>query len=67
MRRNDLIRALRVYARKRNIAFWVDEKKGKGSHYRVKVGNELTTIQSDLNPSRIQRILKQLRIDPAEL
>lgn len=49
MNREQLIRALRRYARKRNIPFQVDTKKGNGSHYIVEVGSERTTLQSDLN------------------
>ena len=67
MNREQLIRVLRRYARKRGIAFKVDNKKGNGSHYVVEVGSERTTLQSDLNPGRIERILKQLKIDPAFL
>ena len=62
MNRNDLIRDLRKYARKNELKLSVDEKSGKGSHYLVKLGTEWTTIQNDLNPHRIERILKQLRI-----
>lgn len=67
MNREQLIRALRRYARKRNIPFRVDTRKGNGSHYIVEVGSERTTLQSDLNPGRIERALKQLKIDPAAL
>ena len=67
MNREQLIRALRKYARKRDIPFSVDTKKGNGSHYIVQVGSERTTVQSDLNPGRIERALKQLKIDPAAI
>ena len=67
MNRDQLIRALRKYARKRGIAFEVETRKGNGSHYRVRVGLELSTIQSELNPGRIERLLKQLKIDPRDL
>jgi hypothetical protein len=61
--RDQLIRALRKYAKRNQMFFEVDVNKGKGSHYRVKLGSIVTTIQQDLNPSRIQRILKQLNIE----
>jgi predicted RNA binding protein YcfA (HicA-like mRNA interferase family) len=43
------------------------QEEGKGSHYRVRVGAKVTTIQKDLNPGRIERILKQLGVSPADL
>lgn len=65
--RDGLIRALRKYARKRELRFEVDKTKGKGAHYKVVVGSNWTTVQSDLTPGRIERILKQLEIDPAAI
>ena len=35
------------------LAFTVDTKNGSGSHYRVRLGAQVTTVQSDLNPGRI--------------
>lgn len=67
MNRDQLVRRLRKYARKRGIRFAVDAKKGNGSHYRVVVGDEITTMQQDLNPGRIERLLKQLKIDLSDL
>ena len=68
MNRDQLIRALRKYVRKRGMEpFIVDTKKGSGSHYRIRLGSEVTTVQSDLNPGRIERILKQLKVNPADL
>lgn len=64
MNRDQLIRALRRYARRNELAFDVDRNKGKGSHYIVTVGSIKTTIQDKLTPGRIERILKQLGIDP---
>lgn len=67
MNRDQLIRALRKYARHKGIAFDLDTKKGKGSHYWVQVGDQFTTVQHDLNPGRIERVLKQLKVDRADL
>lgn len=67
MNRDQLIRALRRYARKRELTFDVDRTKGKGSHYIVTVGSLKTTLQDKLTPGRVERILKQLGIDPAAL
>ena len=67
MNRNDLIRALRTYARRRELEFQVDARRGKGSHYRVVVGRRVTTVQANLHPRMVVAILKQLGIDPADL
>jgi predicted RNA binding protein YcfA (HicA-like mRNA interferase family) len=67
LNREQLIRALRKLARKQGVAFDVETAKGKGSHYRVKFAGRVTTVQHDLNPGRIARILKQLEIDPVDL
>ena len=67
MNREQLIRALRKYARKQGLHFDLDTTEGNGSHYTVEVGSERTTIQSKLNPGRIERALKQLKIDHAAL
>ena len=46
----------------------VDKTLGKGSHYRVRFGGRVTTVQDgDLSPMHIRRICEQVGIDPAEL
>ena len=67
MTQDGLIRALRKYARKRELFFDVDTNKGKGSHYVVTLGQRFTTVQNHLNPGRIERVLKQLGVDPGEI
>jgi hypothetical protein len=67
MTREQLLQALRRYARKTGQTLVVDTRKGKGSHYRVKLGGAVSTLQSDLNPARIARFLKQVGVDPADL
>jgi hypothetical protein len=67
MNREQLIRALRRYARKRGLVFVLDTKKGRGSHYWVQVGSESTIVQDKLNPARIERILKQLKLSAGDL
>jgi predicted RNA binding protein YcfA (HicA-like mRNA interferase family) len=65
MKREDLIRDLRRFARKNGLAFDLLRDKGKGSHDTVKVGDRTTTVQSgELKPLWIKRILRQLEIDP---
>ncbi|CAM2968945.1 MULTISPECIES: hypothetical protein [Methylobacterium] len=64
MKREDLIRDLRRFARKNGLAFALLKDRGKGLHYTVKVGDRTTTVQSgELKPLWVKRILKQLEID----
>lgn len=67
MNRDQLIRSLRRYAKDRGIRFEVDAKKGNGSHYRIRVGDKVSTLQKELNPGRIERFLKQVGVDPADV
>lgn len=67
MNRDQLLRKLRKFARKNGLFYEEDKGRGKGGHYIVRMGDHWTTVQSDLNPLRIERILKQLNIDPALL
>ncbi|WP_306118453.1 MULTISPECIES: type II toxin-antitoxin system HicA family toxin [unclassified Roseitalea] len=60
MTRTQFIRRLRRIARKNGLEFELDNSRGAGSHYIVRVGDKRTTVQSDLNPRRIERIMKQL-------
>ncbi len=60
--------SLRRYATKRNLPFELDKAGGKGSHYRVRLGNQVTTVQSgELSPLLVNRICKQLGVDPADI
>jgi len=61
--RDGFLRALRRYCRKNGMFFRLDEARGKGGHAVVWVGERRTTVQSDLNESRVERILKQLGLD----
>jgi len=45
MDRDKLIKRVQKLAKKQGIEFFVDKKKGKGSHYRVKFGAEVSTLQ----------------------
>jgi hypothetical protein len=68
MQREQLIRALRRFARRRDLAFDVDKARGKGAHYRVRLAGRVSTIQSgDLSPYQVNRICEQLGIDAADL
>lgn len=64
MTREALIRELRAIARKQNLIFEVFTERGKGSHYRVRFGDKITTIQSgELSNLRVRTIKKQLGIE----
>ncbi len=68
MKREDLIRDLRRYARKNGLSFDLDKSGGSGSHYKVKIGDCFTVIQyGEYDPFKVRRICKQLNIDPAQL
>jgi len=64
MKREALIRELRAIARERGVSFEVITDRGKGSHYRVRLGDRRTTIQSgELTPLKVRTIRKQLGIE----
>jgi hypothetical protein len=64
MTRESLLRELRAYARAHKLAFDVDTKLGKGSHYRVTLGDRRTIIQSgELGPLHVRTIKRQLGIE----
>jgi len=63
MKREALIRELKKYARKNSLRLTVVKTKGKGSHYRVYLGEKATTIQSgELKPLLVKTIKKQLGV-----
>lgn len=64
MKREALIRELRALARKTGKDFEVFTNHGKGSHYRVKFGEKVTTIKSgELTPTYVRLIKGQLGIE----
>jgi hypothetical protein len=62
MKREALIREIRALARKRGLAFEVFTDRGKGSHYRVRLGDRMTTIQSG-ELLMVRTIRKQLGVE----
>ena len=62
MRRDRFLRDLRAYCREHALPFRFDERRGKGGHGLVFVGDRFTTVQTELTPSRIESILKQLAL-----
>ncbi|GGD09203.1 hypothetical protein [Aureimonas glaciei] len=64
MKREAFLRELRAEARKGGLEFRVIEGRGKGSHYRVHIGERFTTVQSgELTPLMMRRIRKQLGLE----
>ncbi len=60
MKREALIRELRSLARKQEKDFEVFTDKGKGSHYRARFGDRITTIQSgELSNLKVRTIKQQ--------
>lgn len=63
MKRDQLLRELRKYAKAHELDLEVFEDKGKGSHYRVTLNGKMTTIKSgELTPLYVQIIKKQLGV-----
>lgn len=60
MRRDAFLRDLKRYCRKNGLAYEWKPGRGKGGHGVVTVQGVWTTVQTDLNEGRIERILKQL-------
>lgn len=63
LKREALLRELREVARLSGMEFEITVNRGKGSHYRVRLGKKFTTIKSgELTPDYIRLIKKQLEI-----
>lgn len=63
LKRNAFLRDLRQSAKELGLPFELDTKKGKGSHYRVKVGGRTTTVPSSVTPALAKVIRKQLGLE----
>lgn len=64
MQREALIRELRKLAKETDQEFEVMPNKGKGSHYRVRLGSKFTTLKSgDLTPNYVRLVKKQLGVE----
>jgi hypothetical protein len=60
--RDDLLRELRVLARKKGLLLVIESRRGKGSHIGVQLGDRETIIPHTV-PKQLRRvILKQLGI-----
>jgi hypothetical protein len=64
MKREALIRELRRLASKQGLRFEIFTDRGKGSHYRVRLGDRMTTIQSgELSTLHVRTIRRQLGVE----
>ena len=64
MKREQFLRLLRAEAKQLGLEFQLDKSAGKGSHYRVRVGRFLSTVQSgDLTPLHVRKIRKDLGLE----
>lgn len=64
MKREALLRELRKLAKRQGKDFEVFTDRGKGSHYRVRFDDRITTIQSgELSALHVRTIRKQLGIE----
>jgi hypothetical protein len=64
MKREQFLRALRREAKAAKLDFRIDKTVGKGSHYRVHLGNRASTVKSgELKPGYIKLIRRQLGLE----
>jgi hypothetical protein len=61
MKREQFLRLLRAEAKRLDLEFELDKSAGKGSHYRVRIGRYISTVQSgELTPLHMRKIRKDL-------
>lgn len=61
MKREQFLRLLRAEAKRLDLQFELDKSAGKGSHYRVRIGKYISTVQSgELTPLHMRKIRKDL-------
>ena len=61
--RDDFLRELRVLARRKGMFLVIDMKQGKGSHYKVRVGDRQTIVPTSIGRFLRRSILKDLGLD----
>jgi hypothetical protein len=61
--RDDFLRELRVLARRKGLFLVIDMKQGKGSHYKVRVGDRQTIMPASIGRFLRRSILKDLDLD----
>jgi len=66
---NEFLRRLKRYGRPRGLEVLLDEKRGKGSHAAVFLGERYTTLKDrkkELGKGLLRAMLSDLGVDPAE-
>lgn len=64
MKRDQFLRELRRIAKEQGKTFEIFTDKGKGSHMRIKLSDNKTTIKDgEMNPGYVRLIRKQLGIE----
>jgi mRNA interferase HicA len=70
MRGNEFIRKVHALAKRRNLACRVDEKRGKGSHVTLHLGDGLTVVRNpkdELKTGTLYAMCRQLGIAREDL
>jgi mRNA interferase HicA len=60
---NELIKRLKKVAKKRDLAFRLDRKRGKGSHFTLYFGKKYTVMKdrtNEIGPGLLKKILDNL-------
>jgi len=61
------IRSVRRYARRHNLRFHFDARKGKGSHGRLYLGDSFTTLKhGTISTGLVRKMIRDLGIDPED-
>ena len=67
MNGREFVRRARRYAKRNDLAFDYDPRRGKGSHGEIYVGDKRTIVQhGELSKGMLSAMLKQLDIDREE-
>ena len=61
--REDFLRELRVLARDKGLLLVIDTKQGKGSHYKVSVGERSTIVPFNIGKFLRRSVLKDLGLN----
>ena len=70
MKGSELIRRLQQYARAHGVHCEIDEKRGKGSHITLYLGDKSTIVRNpkdELKTGNVHAILKQLGLSQSDL
>ncbi len=70
MKGSEFLRRLKRYGRSRSLEVRLDEKRGKGSHATVYVGERYTVVKDrkkEIGKGLLRAMLNDLGIDPSEL